>query len=271
MDVLKELPPMIERHELKYAIPYTYVEPITNFIAPYCSLDHYSAVEDDHYYHVSSLYFDTDNLEFLQQRLYGKDGRFNVRARCYGKEGVAPYFLEIKRKQGVTGVKFRATASQDEWPHIICDPSFRVSENESLKERVAKERFIRVATSYDIKPQILTQYKRRAFFSTVDDYARVTMDISMKYRSQSDFNMQTNDAMVSYDNETIYANNCLSDATVILELKCNVGQVPTWMLDLISFFELKQQGFSKYVASSLVSRVDNGIEYMSGDRVASGF
>jgi SPX domain protein involved in polyphosphate accumulation len=271
MDVLRGLPPSIERHELKYAVPYSYVESISNFIAPYCSLDHYSAIEPDNYYYVSSLYFDTDNLEFLKQRLYGKDGRFNVRVRCYGTNGNAPYFLEIKRKQGVTGVKYRATASQDEWPNIVSQPSYRVKKTEPINERMAKERFIRIATSYDIKPQIMTQYKRRAFFSTVDDYARVTMDISMKYRLQSDLNMRSDNNMVSYDNETIYANNCFSDAMVILELKCNVGQVPTWMLDLISCFELKQQGFSKYAASSLVSRIDNGIDYMSGDRVVAGF
>lgn len=34
-----------------------------------------------------------------------------------------------------------------------------------------------------------------------------------------------------------------SDAAVILELKSNIAQVPTWMLDLIACFDLKQQGF----------------------------
>jgi hypothetical protein len=59
-----------------------------------------------------------------------------------------------------------------------------------------------------------------------------------------------------------------SDGAVILELKSNISQVPTWMLDLVSTFELKQQGLSKYVSSFLVSHLEDGLFYMSGDRMS---
>ena len=268
MTVKATLAPVIERHELKYTIPYSYVEPISRFVELYCSLDYYSASVPDSFYPVTSLYFDTIGFEFLQQRMYGKDGRFNVRVRCYGNHGEPPYFLEIKRKSGVSGVKYRAVASKDEWPRILTDPAFRLSENDSPKERINKERFVRVATSYAIEPKLLTQYRRRAFFSTIDDYARVTIDVSMKYRVQSHYSLVPDSEMVSYDNETIYARDCQNDTSVILELKCNVGQVPIWMLDLISTFNLQQQGFSKYLNSTLVAHFDDGVDYMSGDRMA---
>lgn len=265
MSIHTELPPVIERHELKYAIPYRYIEPISRFLEAYCELDLHSAISPDHFYQVNSLYFDTRGLEFLQQRIYGKDGRFNIRVRCYGDQGKAPYFLEIKKKQGFTGIKYRSVASQEEWPRILTDPTYRLPDTDTGKARINKESFLRLAMSYDIKPQILTQYKRKAYFSCVDDYARVTMDVCMKYRTQDHYSLKSDELMVSYDNETIYANNTYSEAAVILELKCYVGQVPTWMLDLISLFELKQQGFSKYLNSSLVSLIDNGENYMSGD------
>jgi SPX domain protein involved in polyphosphate accumulation len=271
MSVLAKLPPIIERHELKYAIPYSYVESISKFIDPYCSLDHHSAIEPDHFYRVNSLYFDTRSLEFLQQRMYGKDGRFNFRVRCYGDEGKPPYFLEIKRKSGTTGKKYRAVAGADEWPRILTDPSFRISESDSQDEIANKSLFLRLATSYAVEPKVLTQYRRRAFFSVVDDYARVTMDASMKYRVQHSYSLVPDSTMVSYDNETIYDKSQASEAAVILELKCNIGQVPIWMLDLISTFNLQQQGFSKYLNSSLVGYVDDGIDYMSGDRIACGY
>ena len=267
MSILSSLPPVLERHELKYTIPFSYLEPITQFLQPYCLLDYHSAQSESAFYVVNSLYFDTHSLQFLQQRMYGKDGRFNIRARCYGGEGKPPYFLEIKQKQGVSGVKYRAQVHGDEWPYILTDPSFRVSDGDSAQQRINKERFVRIATAYDISPKLLTQYKRRAFISTVDEYARVTMDVSMKYRRQDHYELKPDDTMVSYDNETIYSNHHNSDAMVILELKCNIGQVPTWMLDLIALFELKQQGFSKYLSSSLVSYRDNGLNYMSNDRM----
>ena len=78
--------------------------------------------------------------------------------------------------------------------------------------------------------------------------------------------MSADHGMIGYDNQTIYAKDTLVDANVILELKSNIGQVPVWMLDLIATFELKQQGFSKYLQSALADRVENGDQYMNRDR-----
>lgn len=268
MTVFATLGESIERHELKYAVPASAVERISEFIAPYCSLDHFSSLTPDNTYLVNSLYFDTRSLEFLKQRLYGKDGRFNVRVRCYGRDGDPPYFLEIKQKLGVLSKKYRATAGQNEWPAILLDPNFRISEDKSEKERIALERFLRIATTYAVGPQLLTQYTRRAFFSTVDEYARVTLDMKMKYRAQNHHSLAPGDDMVSYDNETIYAKDMYADGVVILELKSNIGEVPMWMIDLITKFELKQQGFSKYASSFLTSHFDDGVQYMTGDRIS---
>jgi len=269
MSVLTALPPTISRHELKYVIPYSHIDAISRFIEPFCSLDHYSAISPDGTYLINSLYFDTRNLEFLQQRMYGKDGRFNIRVRSYDEQGRAPYFLEIKRKAGTTGRKYRAVASDDEWPYIITDPSFRIQEDRNLGNVINKRLFLRTAVSYAIEPQILTQYRRRAFVSTVDDYARITMDTNMRYRLQDHYSLKPCCDMVNYDNETIYGDYYSGEGDVILELKCNIGQVPTWMLDLISAFNLKQQSFSKYVNSSLVSHFDNGCHYMNRDLMFS--
>ncbi len=271
MSVQTKLPPTIERHELKYAIPTRLVEPICRFIEPYCELDHHSAIGEDNFYLVNSLYLDTRGCEFLQQRMYGKDGRFNIRVRCYGEKGEGPFFLEVKRKSGVTGTKFRSMATQAEWPAILLDPDFRIAEGDSSKDRQNKEMFMRLAHSYAIEPKLLTQYRRRAYASVVDAYARVTLDVSMKYRLQDHHSLASNGDMISYDNETIYARDMFTDATVILELKCNVGEVPTWMIDLISTFDLKQQGFSKYLNSTLVALLDDGIDYMRGDRMSKHF
>ena len=193
MSMQSVLPPTIERHELKYAIPWRFVEPICRFIEPYCEMDYHSAIADDHFYLVNSLYLDTRGFEFLRQRMYGKDGRFNMRVRCYGDRGEAPYFLEIKRKSGFTGKKYRSTVGADEWPSILCDPAYRVPEGETGKNRSNKELFLQMATSYAIEPKLLTQYRRRAFSSSVDEYARVTLDVSMKYRVQDHFSLAPGD------------------------------------------------------------------------------
>ncbi len=267
------LPPVLERHELKYLIPLSLVEPISQYISPYCKLDFHSVEADNQFYQVNNLYFDTQNCQFLEQRLWGRDRRFNMRVRAYA-DGKPPYFLEIKHKMGCSVKKYRTTAQAEEWPAILTDPLYRIPETDSGVERRNKELYMRLATGYAITPKIYTQYRRRAFFSTVNNYARVTMDRDMKYRTQEDmagardpYDLKPDETLISYDNETIYATNTFSDANVVLELKSTIGQVPMWMLDLIKYFELKQVGFSKYMKSSLVSRTDNGIGYMPGDRL----
>jgi SPX domain protein involved in polyphosphate accumulation len=270
MTEIHTLPPVLERYELKYLIPWSYVEPITDFLSIYCSLDHYSEIAsaNNHFYKVSSLYFDTPNFEFIRQRIEGKAIRFNMRVRAYEDGEQAPYFLEIKNRVGISGVvkKYRAIAQEHQWPAILTDPSFRPPESDSGSEKANKELFLKLALSYAIEPKILTKYKRRAFFSTVDEYARVTMDANMQYRVEHDHIVNSSYDMTNYDNEVIYTDNTNSEANVILELKCNVGEIPYWILDLVKLFHLKQVGFSKYVSSTLVSRYDNGDFFMSLDR-----
>lgn len=269
------LPAVLERYELKYLIPLSYVEPITQFLAPYCQLDYFSvqAQDADHFYRVNSLYFDTRNYEFLKRRLWGHDSRFNMRVRTYGEGNAPPYFMEIKHKTGPFVKKYRAIIQGGDWPSILTDAQFRLAETDAGTNRRNTELFMRLAHTYAIEPKIYTQYNRRAFFSTVDAYARVTMDRDMKYRPQDishnagdPYDLRPDDTLINYDNETVYAKYTWSQGSVILELKCYVGQIPTWMVDLITFFELKQESFSKYVTSTLVAHYNNDIGYLAESR-----
>lgn len=269
MAISAQLPPVKERYELKYLIPSEMVGPITRFISPYCSMDAFSERAAGHFYPVNSLYFDTLGLEFLKQRLWGKDGRFNMRARAYGKGDAPPYFLEIKHKTGNCVRKYRAMLSNGEWPRILTDPMYRCVDDGRPQQRRNKDLFLRLAATFAVEPKILTSYRRRAFFSTVNDYARVTMDVDLRYRLEEDYNLVGDARSVNYDNQTIFSTNeqlfgteDFGPGRVILELKCNVGQTPAWMVDLIAGFELKQVGFSKYANSTLVARIENGDVYM---------
>ncbi len=275
LDEIK-LPPTLLRYELKYAIPREMVEPIKRFIAPYCSMDYHSAQSEDNFYTVNSLYFDTRNCEFLEQRLWGKDLRFNMRVRFYGDGTKPPYHLEIKQKVGGGIKKYRGSVRGDEWPNILTDPLYYEScPSDSEHNKNNKELFMRIAQSYEIEPKILIQYQRCAYFSTVDRYARVTMDCNMVYREQDPsvpmrdpYDLKSDNTFINYDNETIYAKDTYSDANVILELKCDIGYVPTWMIDLVAHFELNQVGFSKYLNASLVAKNDNGNNFMMHDRIS---
>lgn len=281
---LNSLPPVLERYELKYLIPSCYIEPISNFVGAYCKLDSHSAEYADGFYPVNSLYFDSPNYRFLRLRMQGSDRRFNMRVRSYGDGKCGPFFAEIKFKTPTCVKKFRATLDQTEWPTFLphnywLEPDLQRLVQpitpQSEKEGLSRELFLRLADAYAIEPKIFTRYHRRAFASTMDDYARVTMDVNMKFRSQNllcsrnPYSLQPDTDCVNYDASTIYGDDPGHDAAVVLELKTAVGSIPVWMLELIRRFQLKQVGFSKYMHSSLAEHWDGGDHYMDDARYAT--
>ena len=269
--VAEESASLIERYELKYVIPADLIEPISRFASLYCSLDDHSREHPDHFYPVNSLYFDTLDYRFLKLRLWGVDRRFNMRLRSYGEGAEGPYFAEVKQKMPTYVKKHRARLEASEWPDFLLEQEGDSRDQHDTARRVFK----RLAHAYAIEPKIFTCYERRAFVSEIDDYARLTMDINMRYRSQTvldsrqPYSLCRDHRCVSYDVQGIYEDEPHYRGAVILELKATSGFVPIWMIELIRRYELKQVGFSKYAQSSLVNQLDNGWTYMSQDRTAA--
>lgn len=276
ISLLANLPPVFERYELKYVIPFALVEPICRFIEPCCALDAHTLSHPDRFYPVNSLYFDTPNYRFLKLRMWGAAHRFNMRVRAYGDGRSGPRFAEVKYKNPTSVKKFRAALDAADWPEFLNESSCGLTTNTTEDSAVVSRlMFLRLAESYAIEPKIFTCYRRRAYFSTIDDYARVTFDVDMRYRPQdpitsaSPFSLSPGSDCINYDNEAIYDDETNGDANVILELKAAVGAVPVWMVELIRRFQLQQVGFSKYLNSSLVQHGDDGWHYMTSDRVSA--
>ncbi len=244
-DKQKELPPRIERYELKYTIPYAYIEPISEFVSVYCSLDKYSERSENHFYQINNLYFDSPNYLFLKRRIEHNSNRFNMRIRSYSDNPGNLYFLEIKHKVGDVIRKYRSMGSDTMWflPFIKSGHELEIHcKNET--ERNNRLLFERLLLTYNAGPKVLTQYMRKAWVSNVDDYARVTFDVSLRCMQENRYNLNPQeDQMVACDAEVIFDPGC----SVILELKCQTTKVPLWMLDLVKYFNLRRRSFSKYL------------------------
>ncbi len=244
----------LDRYELKYIISVELVEPITEYLMRYCSLDYHSQNADNYFYPVNSLYYDTPNYTFLKNRLYTKNPRFNMRARAYGYDPKPPYFLEIKYKNANSVQKYRCKINDEEWPNMFTDIEYRTHLQGAQSEMKIKELFYMTAMKYAATPKIFTQYRRRAFVSEVDEYARVTMDIDMCCYLEENYNLIPDaKRLVPYDNELVYVKDAdqTKGSCVILELKCYPHQVPLWMIDMIRQFQLTRVAFSKYAQSIL--------------------
>lgn len=235
----KTSPLVFDRYELKYLIPESLVDPISNYISAYCELDPYSLCSPDKFYQVNSLYMDTPRYLFLRRKLDEMPERFNMRIRGYGGE---EFFLELKFKSKDFVKKRRAFCRGN-----VRDVLFEESEEGHGIAQDNKFLFLNAFQSYDAEPKMLTQYRRKAYFSKYDDYARITFDKDLKYMPESDFNLIPDPKLMSnYDNELQF-----HDGTcVVLELKCP-QRVPLWFLDLIKKFDLQRSGFSKYCSAAL--------------------
>lgn len=239
------IPPVLERYESKYTIPFSMVDEISRFVEPYCSLDEYSLKSPDLYYLINSLYFDTPDYLFLKLRLQKADNRFNMRVRTYGENPVLPWFFEIKHKRGDIMRKYRAKMMNDDLFQMLRSPELLYAHAKNEKELQNRLLFYRLVQTYNAEPKVIIQYRRKAYISDCEEYARVTFDIRMRSMKQTGYNPLPNEqAMIPCDVQNIYDPN----ASVILELKCYTSYVPLWMVDLVRTFELQRRGFSKYMA-----------------------
>ena len=247
---------LVERYESKFTIPEYLVAPIADFVSVYCLLDEYSEQTEDGYYRVNNLYFDSPNYLFLKKRLDRSDNRFNLRIRSYGDNPGTPCFFEIKQKKVNVVRKYRAAVYGEDWNELFETPGYTLPQNENGNAASNKTLFLQMAYSYNATPKVLTQYRRKAYVSDVDDYARVTFDRDLRYQPEEGYTVIPEEGkMVPLDNETLFDPAC----SVILELKCYSTEVPLWMIDLIKHFNLRRRSFSKYVTG--VSEVLNLFRY----------
>lgn len=260
--------PVLERYELKYTIPPEMVEPISAFVEPYCAMDSHSSTAPEGFYQVNSLYFDSPEHVFLRNRLDRLPDRFNMRVRSYGPRPVLPYFLEVKQKKGDIIRKYRARI-RDENLERVLDPAMEghaclVSPGEADNAAL----FRRLVHIHNAAPVVMTSYRRKAYFSLRDEYARVTFDIGLRSMAQSEYRpLSLEGCLAPSDLETLFDEN----TSVILELKCYSRYVPLWMVDLIRAFQLRRRGFSKYSAG--MAQVFRRYAFDDGNRFspAAGF
>ena len=258
--------PVLERYELKFTIPPELVEPISSFVETYCYMDSHSTSSPAGFYQVNSLYFDTPEYLFLRNRLDRIPDRFNMRVRSYGARPVLPYFLEVKQKKESIIRKYRARIREENLEHVL-DPAREdhaclVSPGEAENAAL----FRRLAHIHNASPVVMTSYRRKAYISNCDEYARVTFDIGLRYMAQREYKpLSIGEGMAPSDVETCFDEN----TSVILELKCYSQYVPLWMVDLIRAFELTRRGFSKYSAG--MAQVFRRYAFEDGSRVPPSF
>lgn len=233
----------LDRFEAKYIIPLHLVEPIKQFIRPYCVMDRHCEAAGGRYY-IVTIQYDTPSLSLHYAKEWELAHRFKLRVRTYGKPpGDAPVFMEIKRRYFDRIIKSRACLPFDAWKPGILRQHVDELSLKTVKEREAFREFVRLHNEIGAEPKVIVRYSREAYTGIFDHYARITFDSQLCYQPiQDEFDWGTRGRFTSMDSGMVKHRN---DSWLILEVKCT-EQVPTWMIEMVQHFELIRVGNCKY-------------------------
>ena len=229
---LVEIP---DRYELKYLVTLAEAERIRERIRAFSHLDRASEKSPDHRYSISSLYLDTDSFAFHRAKVDRAERRFKLRVRGYDDDGGPPYFLEVKRRQGDLVKKSRAVLPSDDGLERLARADDSVA--------AAAPDFFAMQMRTQARPKLLVRYRREAWVSDVNTYARVTFDTDLRYLIMEDYRLSADAAHFRAIDDPVSVGE--PDSRVVLELKSTLA-VPRWMTALIADLDLWRRGFSKY-------------------------
>jgi hypothetical protein len=152
-------------------------------------------------------------------------------------------FFEVKRRVNDVILKSRGKVARDRWATLIADPKASIPASVGGKDRAAVERFLSMARGQHMRPFTLVRYEREPYFSTIDDYARVTFDTRIRAQptDRASFDAPPRSWRALDDAVMQRA----GDSMIVLELKFTT-QVPLWLVRIVERLGLFRRSFSKY-------------------------
>lgn len=234
----------IERREYKYLLHEQEVAEVRRLIRPYCSLDPFSAAQEDKRYTIESLYFDTHDMALFYMNDLEKLHRYKLRLRRYPDQVLKKkedelFFLELKERHHDTIVKTRTPIGHD-WAELLQNPFSDLQALHPLSRR-----FLVNFYSLSAQPTAVVRYKREAWVSQVDDYARVTFDthISGFLCDPTEWAFPKDHFSYRICDDPVGVRS--ADSFTVLELKFTTF-VPSWMVSLVEQLDLIRHSYSKY-------------------------
>ncbi len=253
-------PNSLQRREYKYLVTEDMAEQIRRYIAGVCTVDPYAEKTGGRYL-TDTLYLDTPQLHSYWATINDAPDRYKLRVRGYPSLGDGPVFFEVKRRVSEAIKKTRGWYRGD-WTRVLQGGTHEVLATIDPNQRRPIDNFI---CHYNLSPMqasVLVRYEREPFFSTIDEYARVTFDRHLSYQRASDLTLTPeHDSWTYMDFATSQRGFSSSDSSVLLELKFT-NMVPGWMRSLVHTLGLQRLAFCKY------TRAVDSIRFVPERRIA---
>ena len=234
---------VLDRREFKYLVPEAVAQDMAHAIRSVCSPDEHAGLDKS--YAIRSLYLDSDLLDLYWANEREQPDRYKARIRTYPPH-FANAWLEIKGRSGDSIHKTRYAIPVTTWAELVQNPSPQNLAPIDPTKRQTLERFLYYVHAFGLKPVMMVEYDREAYFSHVDDYARVTFDRHIRSQDHTEWSL---DAVPHRWRVVDHpAQTHTHEPMCVVELKF-ATMVPRWMSLLVQNFELIRYSFSKYCYS----------------------
>ena len=237
-DPPKPAPLHFRRMEFKYMVPERIIPRFIDRIVPHMEADPFLLQEGRgrRAYPVTSLYFDSLDLQSLREKDAGILARRKLRLRTYENafSASARSFLEIKRRHDFIVSKDRLSLSvgelqgADRMSQVLGHLLSRVEATEDVTSEAETLR-----SWYGLQPTTLVTYDRIPFVGKHDRTFRITIDHALRGAWHPTHLLGT-----------IPLHRCMSGYCLI-ELKFHHG-IPSWFHAIIQDLELHRTAYSKY-------------------------
>lgn len=235
----------LERLELKYLIDESTAAKIVRDIEPYCAPDPHNLDFDPAKgasrpgYEIRSLYLDTPSLAFHHAKERGDPERLKLRFRGYE---AGPYaVMECKQRSRDIIFKRRARISAEDLE--AASRGDAKLEPETAETRAFADRVAALVMASGAEPSMIVRYRREAYESLLDGYARVTFDRDLSFQRTKAWDLRGSPDR--WDELVDHVAPTAPNPLVVLELKCETA-IPYWIHELIRARSLGRRSFSKY-------------------------
>jgi hypothetical protein len=232
---MSELYPM--KYEYKYPIPVEHLDRVRSLILPFLARDENMDRGTGKRYTVRSIYFDTPEYTYFNEKIEGLRERKKLRTRGYNEcSPESTVYLEIKRKKDKKIWKYRAGVRRADLASLLesgdCE-RYVLNANQSTCDQC--RRFLFHFYRSRLLPTALVVYDREAYFGKYDRTFRVTLDCNLRGSSLPTLEQIAGEDRLCY----------LDPRNFVMEVKF-LDVFPSWMKDIVTTLELQRKAFSKY-------------------------
>ncbi len=233
------------RYERKYLVPNRMLDDLRSRFSGFVRPDIVSTANGNGIpqYTVRSIYFDSPDLLYYNEKHDGLMKRRKLRVRGYNKNRKQEkVVLEIKRKTGNRISKNRASVAFDDLEQLLntglvetyIEGGFGISLENAMNDA---RRFFFHLKMKPLLPTTLVSYEREAYHGKLNPGNRITFDKNIRSRNYPRLKELYSEEGMRY----------LFNSHFIMEIKYFEDKMPSWAKSIVHDFKLRNEALSKYV------------------------